>query len=143
MNPSCLIVLLLSVLSITPSALAWNESGHLQIAALAYGELSTAERKAVDQLLAHHEKYAIWKREHDDYRQRTPDDREVSLGFYVFTRASVFPDEIRDYNDPTTHATWHFVTFPLTPPRYSFKKPLVADSNVVVAKQRPDWGTWL
>src|ERR1044072_7297260 len=82
------------------NAWAWNESGHLQIAAFAYGELSDGDRKAADDILTNHVKYSTWKSEYAAYKADTPPAQKVSLGFYVFTRAGVWPDEIRDYDKP-------------------------------------------
>jgi len=129
-----LVFTVVTILSLTAiqSAHAWNESGHLQIAAIAYGELSSTERAFIDTILEKHEKYPTWKTEHDTYRANTSDNREVSLGFYVFTRAAVWPDEIRDYDKPETHAYWHFITYPLKSPGYSFRTELMPATNVVV-----------
>jgi len=113
------------------NTLAWNESGHLQIAALAYEELSDADRKAADDILTNHVKYATWKSEHAAYRADTPPAQQVSLGFYVFTRAAVWPDEIRDYDRPETHAYWHFITYPLKPKTFPYRVPLSPTNNVV------------
>ena len=114
------------------AALAFNESGHLQIAAVAYGQLSDQERTAVDAILSKHVKFSTWNAEYGDYRARTPDAQEVSQGFFVFTRASVYPDEIRDYDNPETHAYWHFITYPLKSPNYAFKAALSPTTNIVV-----------
>jgi hypothetical protein len=116
----------------TQATQAWDESGHLKIAALAYEELSDAGRVAADTILTNHLNFPAWAIEYNDYQTRTPDDREVSLGFYVFIRAAVWPDEIRDYDRPETHAYWHFITYPLKSPLYAFCDELMPETNVVV-----------
>ena len=127
-----LIVAAFFVLAATQATLAWDESGHLRIAALAYAELSDAERAAVETLLKQHVKYAVWASEYHDYQARTPDEHEVSLGFYVFTRSAVWPDEIRDYNQPETHAHWHSIAYPLKSPLYALCDDLMPETNIVV-----------
>lgn len=116
----------------TQATRAWDESGHLKIAALAYDELSDAGRVAANTILTNHLEYAAWATEYNDYQARTPDDREVSLGLYVFILAAVWPDEIRDLDRPETHAYWHFITYPLKSPLYAFCEDLMPETNVVV-----------
>jgi hypothetical protein len=56
--------------ALVSNTLAWSESGHLQIAALAYGELSAKERK--DAVLKKHMQDPTWGAEHAVYTSHTP-----------------------------------------------------------------------
>ena len=130
--PRSLIVAASVVLAATQAAQAWDEPGHLTIAALAYDKLSHAERAAVDTILTNHVKYPTWASAYNEYKAHTPHERGVSPGFYVFIRAAVWPDEIRDYDRPETHAYWHSIAYPLKSPLYALCDDLMPETNVVV-----------
>ena len=123
MNPYRIVLTSVALLIVTVfSASAWNSTGHKIVAAVAYANLSAAEQTQVDNILTNHPKYAVWKAAH------TTD--AIPLGLHVFMQASTWPDEIRNYNDPTTHADWHFIDYPLRAP-FRFRAAPNPDDNVV------------
>ena len=104
------------------SASAWNGTGHKIVAAIAYANLSEAEQKQVDKILKKHPNYSDWKASHTN--------DAIPLGLEVFMLASTWPDEIRNYKDPATHADWHFIDYPLRAP-FRFRAAPNPDDNVV------------
>jgi hypothetical protein len=107
------------------STLAWNDTGHQIVAAIAYARLTPAQQKVVDDILTSHPKYSVWK---NSYHPGTPNE---SLGLHVFLEASTWPDLIRNYNDPSTRADWHFIDYPLRPPSYKFRAAPAPTDNAV------------
>jgi hypothetical protein len=109
-------------------ARAWNDRGHMLVAAIAYRSLSTAQshnvRAAVDALLKSHPDYAMLSQ---GISQTDP-----NRGLIVFMRAATWPDKIRSdprfYDDTDQNATevspsggfpdmaihkpWHFMDLP-------------------------------
>lgn len=95
-------------LLIAPNALAWNDSGHLQIALIAYDRLPAETQKAVVELLRKHPRFA------DDFVARKPRSvigAAVEQRWY-FAQAATWPDHARHqalYDRPT----WHYINQPL------------------------------
>lgn len=91
-----------------PRALAWNDSGHMQIGLIAYERLAPETQKALSELLRKHPRFA------DDFVGRKPRDvigTAVEQRWY-FAHAGTWPDIARDqsmYN----HPTWHYVNQPI------------------------------
>ena len=112
------------------STMAWSGAGHQVIAAEAYRELSPAQQQKVVQLLEAHPQYARWQ---DSLRG---DAGSPEFEMEIFMRASTWPDEIRRRESEYNHPRWHFIDYPLKPPKF----PLVPDSspedNIVFAIQQ-------
>ena len=106
------------------TARAWNDSGHMLIATIGYNGLTPAEKAQVDAILQHHPKYSDWSAAY-------PSGSPVSRGLFVFMQASTWADDVRNYDDPATHANWHFIDYPLRPPRYSFRAAFAPNDNAV------------
>lgn len=94
-------------------ARAWNDTGHMTCAYIAYRELKPEVRRRVSELL----------RQHPRYRQDLL--RDMPEGFadpdlYAFIKAATWPDMVRDLRNPMhathNHPTWHYVDFPLVAP---------------------------
>ncbi|MEY2410588.1 MAG: hypothetical protein QOF48_3258, partial [Verrucomicrobiota bacterium] len=107
------------------SARAWNNSGHMLIATIAYNGLSAPEQGQVNEVLKSHPKYTAWSAAYNSASQ-------VPLGLYVFMQASGWADEVRNYSEPATHANWHFIDYPLRPPRFSYRAAFAPNDNAVV-----------
>src|ERR1044071_6310329 len=96
------------------TARAWNDSGHMLIATIAYQGLAPAEQTQVDDILRHHPKYTDWS-------SARPVSSPVAPGLFVFMQASTWAADVRNYEDPATHANWHFIDYPLRPPRFPYR----------------------
>ncbi|HXI52617.1 MAG TPA: S1/P1 nuclease [Candidatus Saccharimonadales bacterium] len=99
--------------SLSPRVLAWGPSGHMLVAAIAYQQLTDADRAAVEKMLEGHTNYLGWLHSFNTHSPGVPQSA------WVFMQAAVWPDVIRDYEVPATRANQHFVDFPLRPPKYS------------------------
>lgn len=105
-----LVLVLVQVLAARP-ALAWNHTGHMAVAKLAYGRLPRKERAEVDALL----------RAHPHYQRYLAADRpaEISEQEWVFLRAATWPDWVRGSRQHHEHdlhqyhhASWHYINKP-------------------------------
>lgn len=63
-------------------------------------------------LLQSHPKYAEWSAA---YPEGVPG---LSKGMFVAMAASLWPDDIRDKNNPETHPEWHYVDYAVKPPAF-------------------------
>lgn len=96
-------------------ALAWNSTGHMAIALLAWRQLDSSQRQAAHQLLKahpHYERYLV---------QQRPDD--VPEDEWAFLRAATWPDWVRESREhhehdlkPYHHAEWHYINLPFVVP---------------------------
>jgi hypothetical protein len=100
-------------------ASAWWADGHELIAAVAYQELTPAEQGKVNGLLAQHPQFPTWS-------------GGGTSSLEIFMKASTWADEIRNYNDPSTRANWHFIDYKLKPKSYPFRPDLNPTDNAVV-----------
>ncbi|MDB5584448.1 MAG: hypothetical protein JWR80_9624 [Bradyrhizobium sp.] len=75
-------------LSFPAPASAWWDMGHKQIAAVAYGKLTPAVRKRVDELIKHHLAYPMWVKG----LEGLPTEE---IGQAAFVNAAVWADDIK------------------------------------------------
>ena len=94
---------------------AWSGPGHMTVAAIAYRDLSPAEREKVDVILQSHPRFQSWQ---NDFPASVAN---LNLGLYVAMVASLWPDQIRNHDDPSTFPNWHFVDYPLIAPSFPFR----------------------
>jgi hypothetical protein len=111
----------LIALALPRPAGAWNVSGHMLVATIAYERLTPPARARVDQLLAKHPEYPAW----------TAGVPAGERGLVAFQRAAGWPDEIKDdarFHDdekPATapvagyptmkrHKAWHYHDVPIS-----------------------------
>jgi hypothetical protein len=108
---------LAAALFVLPAATgwAWSNGGHQVVAAAAYRELSPTLKRKVSEILKAHPEYERWKK---NYRT---DNNSLELEAFVFLRASTWPDDIRDRDNPYHHPRWHYVDYPLKPRRFPFE----------------------
>jgi hypothetical protein len=116
-----------AVLVAEPAAQAWSGAGHQVIAAEAYRDLSPALQKKVVQLLAAHPQYARWK----DSLHGDAGNPEAGLG--IFMRASTWPDEIRRRESEFNHPRWHYIDYPLRPPKFPLVPGPSPEDDIVYA----------
>ncbi len=108
-------------------AMAWSSGGHQVVAAGTYRQLSPELKTKVSNILKEHPKYEEWKR---TYRT---EDNSMDLETYVFLRASVWPDEIRQRDNPYHHPHWHYIDYPLKPRKFPFEPNPDPDDDILFA----------
>lgn len=102
--------LLCAGLALTPpAACAWNGTGHMTVADIAYDDLTPATRARVDALLQRHRDYALWM-------------SQMPAGYtdkarFAFMKASTWPDDIR--KTPDDRPIWHYSDIPIVAPGYT------------------------
>jgi len=106
-------------------SLAWNSSGHMVVAAIAYKDLSGDEKVKVSELLKHHPDYQKWEQAYGW------SGSEFDPNTYAFMQASVWPDQIRRKGNPYDHPEWHYIDFPLEPPTFP-EKPSPTPKNDIL-----------
>jgi hypothetical protein len=122
MRRLCVATLSLLVVLSASRASAWNETGHMTVAEIAWRQLSDGQRQRVAALLKTHPHYALYLNAN---RSEGVDESE-----WAFLRAAAWPDFVRPakpgsedekFKGPEiTHfhqGPWHYVTIPWVPPR--------------------------
>lgn len=85
--------------SAVPAAQAWDATGHMAAACIAYDHLKPRTKAAVDSLLRQHKDYAKWV-------ARLP-KRNSNSARYIFECAATWPDDVRGTADDPRHGiTW-------------------------------------
>jgi hypothetical protein len=127
-------------LGLMPQAYAWNDFGHMLIAAAAYEQLTPATRARANRLLKLNPSYNQWVA-----GRRAPERDELA-----FMLAATWPDQIRarsdysndgehpngpdaarniGYADKLQHRYWHYINLPFSPDGTPLVDP--ATPNVV------------
>src|SRR5690242_1454558 len=99
-------------------AFAWNETGHMTVALIAYRRLDDAQKQKIAEILRAHPHYKLY------LSANVPPG--VNEDEWAFLRAATWPDFVRPassydrtYKDPTItrfhHGEWHYVTIPFVP----------------------------
>ena len=108
-------VVLLLILAQANSAFAWNSTGHMAIALLAWKQLDRSQRQAAHVLLRAHPHYQRY------LADKRPDD--VAEDEWAFLRAATWPDWVRESHEhpesdlkPYHHANWHYINLPYIAP---------------------------
>jgi hypothetical protein len=86
------------------------------VTALAYDELTDAERTKLDTILKDHINYEKWAKTYPE--SGLP---ELPLGKFIAMLASLYPDDIRNHDNPETFPEWHYIDYPLHPPKFPMK----------------------
>ena len=109
--------------ALAESAQAWNRTGHMVVAYIAYSNLDSKTRQRVDDLLQKHPDYLKW------VERRTI--QRAARGQAAFLNAAAWPDRIRDdprffddneppkppaygFPDLGRHQMWHYRDLPFT-----------------------------
>ncbi len=119
-----MLALLISPLA---SSMAWSSGGHQVVAAAAYRDLSPVFKKKVSDILKSHPDYEKWKRAFQS------DNNSLDLESYVFLRASVWPDEIRQRDNPYHHPHWHYIDYPLKPKKFPYEPDPAPNDDALFA----------
>ena len=106
----------LLLLPLCPRASAWSAPGHMIATSLAYDQLTEAERAKFDDILKSHANFAAWKKMYPE--AGLP---ELPFGKFAAMLASLYPDEIRNHDNPETFPEWHYIDYPLLPPDFPMK----------------------
>lgn len=102
-------------------ARAWNATGHMAVAQIAWRNLTPAAKAQVNDLLAHSVSYASWM------RQMPPNYPDRDL--YIFMRGATWPDDIR--KSPADRPAWHYVDLPLVQKTAAFDPSPEVTATVV------------
>jgi hypothetical protein len=92
-----LIILILPIL-----LSAWNSTGHMIVAAIAYDQLDSELQNTVRNVLKEHPMYQSWLLEMPD---------QFNEGAYLMMKSSLWPDQLRRSDDTFDHPEWHYVNF--------------------------------
>ena len=108
------------MLALAPAAGAWWDAGHETVAAVAWRRLPETKRAEWADILRRHPRYA------EDFLAAMPPEIAAAPGDagqdrrdeWLFRRASVWPDVVRngdvpDRRDAYHRGTWHYVNIPL------------------------------
>ncbi len=116
----------LLLLPLCPRASAWSAPGHMIVTAIAYDQLTPAEREKFDAILRGHAKYATWKKTYP-----TAGLPGLTLEKFVAMLASLYPDEIRNHDNPETFPEWHYIDYPLRAPDFPLQPAPMPGDDVL------------
>lgn len=87
-------------------AQAWNERGHMLVAALAYQQLTDCEKAQIKTILSAHPHVVEW------LRKDVPAGADPAQ--WAFMRAATWPDFVRGFESEKHHqSNWHYISLPL------------------------------
>jgi hypothetical protein len=142
------LLLLIAFTSVIPNAAAWDDLGHMMVAAIAYERLSPEVQRKVVSLLRHNPLYSTW----------VADVPEHERPRVAFLRASRWADDIKSdptyvadgmqngnrpsgrkaarnvgYADKLMHKYWHFVDLPFSPDNTALANPPTPNAKTQIA----------
>lgn len=123
----CLVGALVALVA-PPRAEAWNATGHMTVAKLAWDRLSAGQRDAVYQLLLQHPHV-------EEFFRKNPRPPEVSEAEWFFLNASTWPDWLRGYVNskrPEDQAIGKYHKGP----RHYINLPLINPADAAMFKDR-------
>lgn len=88
---------------------AWNGTGHMAVAGVAYDNLTPKTKAAVDALLMRQKDYGRWM-------SQMPAGY-TDKGRFGFMKAATWPDDIR--KTPDDRPIWHYIDLPVIAPGYT------------------------
>ncbi|HVR20220.1 MAG TPA: S1/P1 nuclease [Polyangiaceae bacterium] len=99
---------LLATLLVASGASAWNASGHMQVALIAYKKMSPATRARAVELLRNHPRFA------QDFEEKKPDDVTTpeQEQKWLFAHAATWADIARKQR-AFHHELWHYINEPI------------------------------
>jgi hypothetical protein len=112
MKTLVMILCITTALLFHTNAEAWSGAGHQVIAAEAYRQLPPDLQKKVTEILKAHPDYEKWE------KSFTSESANLDLPTFIFMRASTWADEIRRRGNQYNHPKWHYVDYPLKPPKF-------------------------
>jgi hypothetical protein len=143
------ILVAIGVLSMARTAAAWNDFGHMEVAAVAWEKLDAPVRTQVATLLKLNPMYGSWtKGVAAQDRDRTAfllaatwadAIKDASAG-YTDDKAPSVPDPPRKagYKDRLQHRYWHFIDMPFSPDGTGTKPPAPPNAKTQIAAFRAE-----
>ena len=141
------VLTIIAILCLTTNAVAWNELGHMIVAASAYDQLTPEVRQRVAILLKLNPKYATWV-------AGVPAKEKDRI---AFLKASIWADEIKQdpaymqdgthdgnrpsgptagqnigYADQLQHKYWHFIYLPFSPDDTKPVEPAIPNAKTQI-----------
>jgi hypothetical protein len=137
------IVMAVVAATLAESAQAWDDEGHMMVAAIAWADLSAASRVRVSQLLKLNPDYATWI-------QDVPPAEQDQIAFVT---AATWPDKIKSepdytfdgnrpstanaaqnigYSDHLQHRYWHFIDIPLSTDNTPLVRPMAPNAETQI-----------
>jgi len=106
---ACALAWACALVCLTPPALAWSASGHMQIASFAYDALSEPQRAEFVALLRQHPRFS------QDFQAQVPAEltTDAERARWLFLWASVWPDLVKG-QPAYERGPWHYVNLPLS-----------------------------
>jgi hypothetical protein len=123
MMPAVRLALVLLLLPM--ASLAWSGAGHQVIAAEAFCELPSSLQKKLGQVLQAHPQYESWN---DSLSQ---DAGSLDKRLELVMRASTWADEIRRRDNPYNRPKWHYIDYPLRPPKFPLLPEGAPNDNIL------------
>ncbi|MBK1660181.1 S1/P1 nuclease [Paracraurococcus ruber] len=128
-------------------ALAWDATGHMLVAAIAYDRLTPAARARADALLRRNPDYESWTaglppsgRARAAFLQAAtwPDDIKGRQGYDPRSEDPATPaaTRITGYADRREHREWHFVDIPFSPDGLPVQGPPRSNAQVMITTAR-------
>lgn len=121
-----LVVALILLLLLPSPAWAWNKSGHMVTAAIAYSELQQNDPQATARVVSILKQHPDFNRSWSSQLGRISDS-EIDPDQVLFMLAARWPDDIRGTSG-LDHPKWHYINFPYKP----------ADQPASVTAKEPD-----
>ena len=100
-------------ISVGAPARAWNDTGHMVVAHLAWQRLTPEQRQAVTAILREHphwQEFLVSQRP-----DNVPEDQ------WAFLRAATWPDWVKHEYQQFNHPKWHYINIPFVPPGSSLR----------------------
>lgn len=105
-------LLSLALLALPSPAHAWNKSGHMVSAAIAYRVLEKESPETLAKVIALLEEHPLYAAMWEGRLESVPaQERDL----YLFMLAARWPDDMRDDHDFDEFAVWHYINLPLKP----------------------------
>jgi S1/P1 Nuclease len=106
------ILLSLALLAFPQPTWAWHDTGHKEIALIAWEDLTPAARAKAIEVLKQHPRFD------KDLQHGLPDgSSEDAANRYVFAVAATWPDLVRSQSNPMhtvySHPEWHYIDIPI------------------------------
>jgi hypothetical protein len=143
-----LLLTFIAILCLATNTAAWDDLGHMMVAASAYDQLTPEVQEKVHTLLLLNPKYAMWV-------ANVPKNNRPRV---AFLRASRWPDDIKvdpaykqdgkhdgnrpsgrkagrniGYKDKLQHKYWHFINLPFSPDHTKLVDPPIPNAKTQIA----------
>jgi S1/P1 Nuclease len=148
------IIVAILLLNLPARVHAWDDFGHMEVAAVAYDRLTPAARKRAAKLLEHNPRYLQW----------IVGAKKSERARVAFIRAATWADAIKGdpqykktdkaddqhaptasqnigYADRLAHSYWHYIDLPFSPDGTKLEPPVAPNAQTQIAAFRSVLGT--